>query len=404
MTGRAAAAEMTARRVAPALAAALFAACGAKAPEPLAAVPQRARPLSPEQIPSSQRTIFVHVAPPSMTIPDMGPDLSEEPRWPLSIMDHPKLEPHYDVAGVLAEPGIGWMELCARGVHKRRDPSHRDELAYLTAWCAAGHHDVRAAVTSLAPLLHSVVPEISNAVPFDLANILVESTDADHADQLFSDEGLRDPYLWDVLAASYFELGKNGDALHATSTALQLEPQAAAAVTCHRLTREILLGSDAFRDLVRKQLDALADGKAPDPTCVQLAASVSCSLEPGTGCTRFYRLESVDPLLANLWVLHEHWNQRRDWSNWIDVAWKAFHLGSADPVGFEMAIQALDAAIVAGNCEQKAMKAIETASSAMPTSALPEKLATEAMQIRALAGDARECTAFREHWLAAHPQ
>ena len=119
----------------------------------------------------------------------------------------------------------------------------------------------------------TAVPEIASAVPFDLANILVDSQDAEHADQLLSDEGLRDPHLWDVLAASYFEVGKDGDAVHATSTALQLAPREAPATTCHRLTREILLGSDALGELVRKDLDRLSLGRAPDPTCIELAAT-----------------------------------------------------------------------------------------------------------------------------------
>jgi hypothetical protein len=215
---------------------------------------------------------------------------------------------------------------------------------------------------------------------------------------------VRDAHLWDVLAASYFEVGKNADALHATSTALQLAPQAAAAVTCHRLTREILLGNDALRDLVRKQLDDLASGKAPDPTCVELSASVSCSLDPGLGCTRYYGLKSVDPLLANMWALRESWNQPRDWSRWIDMAWSAWHLSGSDPVATDMTIQALDAAIVAGNCEQTAMHAIELASDAISVDMHPEVISTEATRIRALVGDTSECASFREHWLAAHPQ
>lgn len=348
--------------------------------------------------------MFVHVAPPPMQSSVQGPDLSEEPRWPLSIMDHPKLEPHHDVAGVLAEPGISWTELCARGVDKRRDPSHRDELQYLSAWCAVAHHDVRTAVTTLAPLVHSVVPEIARAVPIDLANILVQSQDADHADQSLSDEGLRDPHLWDVLAASYFEIGKDADALHATSTALQLAYRAPPAETCHRLARELLLGSDALRDLVQKQLDALAGSKAPDPTCVELSASVSCVVDRVNGCMRYYGLKNIDPALGRLWALHEVWDHARDWSAWVDMAQRAHSMRVVDPIAIDMTLQALDAALVASNCEHKALSDIWRVADAMAIGQRAGSLEDRANLALTLRGSPKDCAAFRERWLAAHPQ
>jgi hypothetical protein len=339
-----------------------------------------------------------------MDIPDARVDLGEEPRWPLSIMDHPRLDPHFDVAGVLADPGIAWTELCARGVHRRRDPSHGDELQYLGAWCAAEHGDVRTAVSTLAPLLHSVVPEIASAVPFDLANILIQSQDAEHADQLLSDEGLRDPLLWDVLAASYFEVGKDADALYATSTAIQLAPRAAAAPTCHRLAREILLGSDARRELLRKQLDALASGRAPDPTCVELAASVDCTLDGGLQCTRYYTAKNVTPELARLWALHDGWDVRRDWSAWIDMAWQAKHLVGIDPVAIDMTLQALDAAIASSDCDPKPLADISRAVDSMAYGVYAGRFADRSQLLRTLVGNPRECAAFRDRWFAANPQ
>lgn len=397
-------------RAALAAASVLASACHTKPPAPLPVVP--AVPGGPgvpatasrTVIPSSQRTIFVHVTPPSMTMPAVPvPDLAEEPRWPLSITDHPKLEPHHDIAGVLAEPGISWTELCARGVHKRRDPSHRDELAYLSAWCAAEHHDVRTAVTTLAPLLHSVVPEIANAVPFDLANILVDSQDAEHAEQLLSDEGLRDPHLWDVLAASYFEVGKDADALHATSTAIQLAPAEIPATTCHRLTREILLGSDALREVVRKDLDRLSMGNAPDPTCVDLAATVACSASRRT-CDRYYLVKQVDPERVKLWQIYETWSEPRDYSAWIDMAWRAEAYFATDPVALDMTLQAFDAALVASNCEEKALNDIWRAVYAMQTGSNVAGFRERSDLAWAFVQTPKHCAAFRERWLAAHPQ
>jgi hypothetical protein len=376
-------------------------ACGAAPPEAMPGVPPTP---TRTEIPTSKRTPFVRVVPPAMEIPKPAPDLSEEPRWPLSIMDHPNLAPHHDVAGVLAEPGITWTELCARGVHERRDPSHRDELQYLSAWCAAGHHDVRTAVSTLAPLLHSVVPEIASAVPFDLANILVESQDADHAEQLLSDEGLRDPHLWDVLAASYFEVGKDADALQATSTAFQLAPSALPAATCHRLAREILLGSTALRDLLRPQLEALANAKAPDPECVELSVTVSCTIDRLHGCRRYYDQENVDPALSRLWALHETWDQARDWSAWIDMAWSAHRLASVDPRAIDMTLQALDAALVTSNCETKPLQDIWRAADAMAIGQRAGSLEYRANLAYTFTGHPADCAAFRERWLAANPQ
>jgi hypothetical protein len=387
-----------------AVAAAVLAACGARPPEPLPVVPPVARPAPTQTVlPISKQSDFVHVAPPPMTmaIPE-PPDMSEEPRWPLSIMDHPKLEPHHDVAGVLAEPGVTWTELCARGVHKRRDPSHLDELQYLSAWCAAEHNDVRTAVSTLAPLLHSVVPEIASAVPIDLANIIVQSQDADHADQLLSDEGLRDPHLWDVLAASYFEVGKDADALHATSTALQLASGGPLAPTCHRLARELLLGSEALRELVRQQIDDPRNGWTTDATCVELRANLDCSQRHE--CEEYYVAKHIDPARVVLFGLHEKWNRLRDWSGWLDLAGTANHYASSDPVAVELSLQALDAALVSSNCGEKALNDIGRVAYAMSAGGAATAFKERSDLAFRFLHSMTDCSSFRDRWLAAHPQ
>ena len=101
------------------------------------------------------------------------PDPMHEIRWPLGLADHPELAPQFDVAKVLAEPGLDWIELCKMGAHKRTIPTLRDQLQYLRAWCSVGAYDYPAAIEALIKLRNSVVPGLGPAIRADLSNILV---------------------------------------------------------------------------------------------------------------------------------------------------------------------------------------------------------------------------------------
>lgn len=386
-----------------AAAAAVVLGCGgAKPAEPLPAVREKAHPGMPAH-PGPGLGKPVRVPRPELAIAEPKPDLTEEPRWPLTIMQHPALEPQFNVAGALADPGISWTELCARGVQHRHDPARQDELAYLGGWCAAEQHDVQLAVRDLAPLMRSPVPGIANGAPFDMVNVLVQSEDADHATQILADQQLRDAHLWDLLAAAYFEVGKNDDALSATTTAMQLDPHPAPAATCHRLARAVLLGPESVRQLLLEQLTATVhDRKHVDPTCEYLAAAIPCVL--GLDCYKYYANQNLHGDEVYLALLYEKWNTPHDWSGWIDYAWSAFHLVPATG-SKELTLAAIDAAVVSGECNDLELASLVTAVDAMHATGTKETwLMPKVSWVHALADDRAKCTAFRAQWLAAHPQ
>ena len=336
-----------------------------------------------------------------LPIADPRPDFSEEPRWPLTIMQHPALEPQFNVAGALAEPGISWTELCARGVQHRHDPSRLDELAYLDSWCAAEHHDVELAVRELAPLMSSPVPGIANGAPIDMVNVLVDAADADHATQLLVDQQLRDAHLWDLLAAAYFEVGKNDDALSATSTAMQLDPSAAPATACHRLARELLLGPESVRKLLLEQLAAL--NHDPNMSLLRASTSLPRSVLLDDDCATYYANQNLPGEEVLLALLYNRWGTPRDSSDWIEYAWQAREL-IAETGATELMVAAFDAAVISSECNGDALAAVDTAADAMALGPTQHLMEPKAAWVHGLAADPAKCRAFRAQWLAAHPQ
>src|SRR5664279_442552 len=85
--------------------------CGAKPAEPLS-TPARIAPPEIEAPTPGSRIAFSR---PSIDIAVYLPDIAQYGRWPLTLSEHPALEPHFDIAGALADPGISWTDLCARG-------------------------------------------------------------------------------------------------------------------------------------------------------------------------------------------------------------------------------------------------------------------------------------------------
>lgn len=374
-----------------------MAACAPRPPEPLPPV-TRVRAVPPIHAPLLVRAPRAGVA-----FPDLVPELAEEPRWPLTGMQHPSLQPSYDIADALAEPGITWTDLCARNVDRRRDPAHRDELLYLSGWCAAARHDPAAAITLLAQVRGSAVPGIAHAVPFDVANILVDSQDAEHADQILDRAQLRTPPLYDVLAAAYFEIGRNDDAVEATAAALQLDSRHAPAATCHRLARSALLGPQASRALLVSELASAANKKPPDPVCVELASQVSCAVDPQAGCGSYWYGHTIDPELLDLARIDEHWTTARPWRDWLDLA-DEIHVDLARPQAAPMCTAALDAAIVASECDRLTLRHIaETIASWSATPGF-ELVRAKAEWAATLFRKPGECAAFRARWLVDHPQ
>ena len=380
----------------------LGAACAPKPPEPL--LPPK-RPVArnlPARAPISN-PLLIRAPRPDVTFPDLVPDLAEEPRWPLTGMQHPSLQPSYDVADALAEPGITWTDLCARSVDRRRDTAHRDELVYLGAWCAAERHDPSAAIRLLAQVRNSAVPGIAHAVPFDLANVLVDSQDAEHADRILDQTQLRTAPVYDVIAAAYFEVGRTDDAVQATTAALNIDYVHEQKTTCHRLARSALLSPEAARPLIVSELTNMAHRKAPDPVCVELAAEVACVVDPDSACSDYNASHHIDPSVQNLAAVAEHWREARDWKAWMDLALR-IHRQGARPQTLAMESIALDAAVVASECEPYALRGIANRIDQFFTLPHAPGLATRLEWARTMWTTPDTCHAFRTKWLADNPQ
>jgi len=383
------------------LATVMLAACAAKPAAPLPVVPAIAHPTA-MRAPISD-PLRIRAPRPDVTFPDLVPDLGEEPRWPLTGMQHPSLQPSFDVADALAEPGITWTDLCARNVDRRRDPSHRDELVYLAGWCAAQQHDAAAAVGLLAQVRNSAVPGIAHAVGFDIANILVDSQDAEHADQILVATQLRSVELYDLLAAAYFEIGRNDDALQATAAALQLDSRHAAAATCHRLARAALLGPEASRGFEVDELTSASHSRAPDPVCVELAAEVACVADPDVGCRDYNATHHIDLSIEHLAALVEHWREPRDGGEWMDVALRIHELGPHIQT-LAMESVALDAAVVGSECDVRRLQLIAHRIDGFFSTPHAPGVATKLEWARTLWKTPQACFAFRARWLADNPQ
>ncbi|MBV8756475.1 MAG: hypothetical protein JO257_04335 [Deltaproteobacteria bacterium] len=381
----------------------MLAACAPKPATPGAPAPSTASAELPGSRAQIRAPILIRAPRPDVTFPDLVPDLAEEPRWPLTGMQHPSLQPSYDVADTLAEPGITWTELCARSVDRRRDPSHHDELIYLGAWCAAERRDPETAVGLLAQVRGSAVPGIARAVPLDVANILVDSQDAEHADQILVHAQLRSAQLYDLIAAAYFEIGRNDDAVQATTSALQLDQRYDRAATCHRLARAALLGREASRVLLATELTRATNGKTPDPQCVELAAGVECAVDPEAGCRTYIVNHHIDDAVWRLAKIDEHWRDPQTWDGWLDVALH-IELLTARPESLPMLSVAVEAAVVASECRQLPLQTISNRLDRMVRDGHIPGAAGKLDWARTLYQKPDDCAAFRTKWLADNPQ
>ena len=126
--------------------------CGAKPaeplekPTPLAHELQVSTPVPSGAVPSfaasGEETPVAMIPRPALETLLEPPDVTELGRWPLTIAEHPALEPHFDIAAALAAPGITWTDLCARGAQHRHLATQQELVTYLDAWCSVipGHY------------------------------------------------------------------------------------------------------------------------------------------------------------------------------------------------------------------------------------------------------------------------
>jgi hypothetical protein len=285
---------------------------------------------------------------PMLSLTRPTPDFHDELRWPLSSMSHPALEPRFEIASRFAQPGIGWMELCARGV---QNSTGRDKemLAYLRGWCAAVKGDADGAVGNLVPLLGSTTSGLRVAVRTDLANILANDH-ADEASHLIKTYNIRDVDVLDLLSANYVEVGTRAEAAAFNRDAIASDDYASAATKCKRLTKSIVLSGDKISPLLLEVEQLATKPKLPDPTCVALHHKLDCWRDQ-SGCRAFYIDEGLDEALASLTDAYYSWPTGRDQRHWLgiaDLALKGWQL----PASHAVVLAALENARRAEGCSE----------------------------------------------------
>lgn len=270
------------------IAALVLASCAPKPPEPLEPAHRQPSESVTGELPHAPEVRIV-AARPDIDVSAVVPDLHDELRWPLTAMSHPSLEPRFGVAAVFAEAGVGWLELCKRGVHKRTSNGrNRDELEYLRGWCGAMAGDAEAACGSLQRLTHSTVLGLSSAVKIDLANIIANAGHIEKAEHLITKYRIDDPEVLDTLAATYVEVGAERDAYEINLRAIDNDARASEELQCRRLIKQIALSPEGERTLPVEQLTSLVKNrKLPDPTCVRLLHAWTCHADPKEGCAEY---------------------------------------------------------------------------------------------------------------------
>lgn len=295
---------------------------------------------------------------PELDLTGVLPDPTEQARWPLSAAAHPALEPRFAIANALAEPGIEWTELCRMGAQHRHLSGDRDLGTYLAAWCRAASGDPAAAFAELALMSNPTVSGMAPAIRTDLADLLVQNGDADHAEHLLAAAKVEDIAIFDLLAASYFEVGKYADAAEINERAIDRQLRSTDAAKCHRFARRIILKSPTERPFYRKELDDLgaelvrwANKLSTDAECAALDDTIGCWVAPATECRHYLGTQHLDPLYEDLFSAYFTWpDGPASFRVWLDnarTAQAALPLPGAD----QLATAALGAAFRTVSCE-----------------------------------------------------
>ena len=334
---------------------------------------------------------------PSIDITPYVPDYHEDLRWPLTPMQHPRLEPAFPIALALASPGVGWLDLCAMGAQNRHTVAaagaeHALELgSYLRGWCDAARGDADHACKELAPLLGSITGGLASAVRLDLANILAAEGDADRAEHWLTRYDIRDVVVLDTLAATFVELGKLDDAAIINRRAIDAAVTPSAGATCHRVARRIVLAhqgdwivhqrdvlahhDDAVADdelLGADEIDRLARARAPDTDCVRVNHMLRCSHRHE--CLAYLQERNIDVRAQQLIIAYENWPAGEvDADAWRKIGDAALQGASFDEGGFDLAVTAYEAAFRAGDCPP-IHTALEDLQSAKPPSRLGARI------------------------------
>jgi hypothetical protein len=311
--------------------------CGAKPAEPL-------EPLTPNELalstpPPSGPVRSPGPPVPAVRIPSSGglgfprpmietqidpPDVNELGRWPLTIAEHPALEPHFDVASALADPGVTWTDLCARGAQHRHLSTNQELVAYLDAWCSVITSDYSAAITKLGHVRFAANKQLVGALKLDVAAIVAAHGSATDLESFLRGGGFLDLEHVDLVAAAYFEVGKLDDAAVANNTARMMAGAPSEIDRCARVMRAIADTAngdrlDEIADLGRLAYPP-ADG-IRSPHCRVQADMVRCWHD--NNCMKYWsdQIPGAEPEILQLFAdVYRSWDVQRTNDEWDVVA------------------------------------------------------------------------------------
>ena len=307
-----------------------------------------------------QRIYVLAAERPALDLSALYPDATEEARWPLSISSHPVLEPHFAIAAAMAEHGIGWLDLCGRGIQNRHIAGNQDLLEYLRAWCSVMNHDPASALSRLGPLRSTTTPGIASAIAADVADILVDSGGADRAEALLRSNHLVDQAIVDELAASYFEVDRDADAFELNRLAIEMDHRPTDQAKCHRLARGIVVSRGLRRDRLLHELEVASSPRGPDhqplpadPTCVRLHDELQCWIDM-TMCGPYLHHAKAAALLAAYGSWPPAVASERQWMIVAQWAARAMPMTGAET----LVVPALELALKTSGCVRDELIAI----------------------------------------------
>jgi len=274
-------------------------------------------------------------------------DVHDHLRWPLTANNHPALEPGYPIAAVFAAPGVAWTDLCKLGAQNRRTSGvPLDQIEYLRAWCEVARHDPEAAVVRLAPLLRSTVSAMPAGVRRDIANIVVDTGDAELGQRILAQARVDDVAMYDLISASYEEVGRSSDAMVFNDLAIDTYTMSKAGDHCRRLAKRVVIAGDTAERKVR--LEILERAAPTDSTCQSIHHELTCWL--GWSCVEYMTDQGIEMRQAKLVEAYLHWPA---WpvspDAWVDYATNVAGLDPT-PASDLLAAAALEASTISIAC------------------------------------------------------
>jgi hypothetical protein len=345
--------------------------CGAKPAEPLSTPPPIAHPAIDKSVELRPVKSEIAGTRPKLDIDDYVPDVAEYGRWPLTISEHPSLEPHFNIAEALAEPGVSWTDLCARGAQHRHLSSKQELVDYLDAWCNVAADDFRTAITKLGDSRRAKTVGVTRALRLDVASIAAAHGSAHDLESFLRSGGFLNVEEVDLVAAAYDEVGALDDAEEANRLAITMDYTPTEPMMCKRMLRAI---ADTKGTPQGEAIAALQERAKPlkgigeqTPRCVAEYAEVQCWR--GAECYDYWvdrwiavtgSTRSVGVGVRILVSAYHDWPAEPQFgSTWLS---RAIQLDAAWPPGdkFKLLLPELDLALRASNCETELLDAIDS--------------------------------------------